>query len=408
MAGETQPKLAVTAVCLDSATYRSLSQSITTISGGVILGNSDRYQGIERDIARLLDRGQTRVCVVDYDMNFDEAILATERMASECPDVFVFAMSSNSQPDAIISAMRAGCSEYLFKPLQSERVVDAITRVQSKQRDKLRSKARGKVISLIGAKGGTGVTSLALHLALELVDGGRNKCVLVDQHPALGDASLYLGTGRHQYSFYELASNTERLDEELLRGFLLHHPSGLHLLDAPEALETTHYAPPGAVEDTLAFLAESYAFVVIDCPPGLTETTSACIAQSDQVAIIMNAELPSVRNSVRYLEHLTRLGYDSNAIQIVLNRYSKRGPLSDERIEKALQRNISLRIPNSYAEVIKAINSGSPITSDSKSEFGLAIREWARSFTAPKNSAPDRGLASKPAPSGMLGLFSRG
>jgi pilus assembly protein CpaE len=140
----------------------------------------------------------------------------------------------------------------------------------------------------------------------------------------------------------------------------------------------------------------------------LTETTSACIAQSDQVAIIMNAELPSVRNSVRYLEHLTRLGYDSNAIQIVLNRYSKRGPLSDERIEKALQRNISLRIPNSYAEVIKAINSGSPITSDSKSEFGLAIREWARSFTAPKNSAPDRGLASKPAPSGMLGLFSRG
>jgi pilus assembly protein CpaE len=388
--------------------YRNLSQSVSTISGGAMLGNSDRYQGMEREIARLLDRGQTRICVIDYDMNFDEALSTTERLASECPEVFIFAMSSNPQPDAIISAMRAGCSEYLFKPLQHDRLIDAISRIQSKQREKHRSKTRGKVISVTGAKGGTGVTSLALHLALELVDGGRNKVVLVDQHPALGDASLYLGTGRHQYSFYELASNTERLDEELLRGFLLHHESGLHLLDAPEALETVHYAPPGAVEDTLAFLAESYQFVVIDCPPGLTETTSACIAQSDQVAIVLTAELPSVRNTVRYLEHLSRLGYDPNAIQVILNRYSKRGPLNDDRIEKALQRSISLRVPNSYAEVVKAINAGSPINSDTRSDFGSAIREWARTLIAPRNSAKDSAAAAKAAPSGMLGLFSRG
>lgn len=406
MSSDFQTKLAVTGVCLDAVVYRALTQLVNGIPGGSVLGNADRYQGADRDVARILDRAQTRICVIDFDVNFEEALSTAERLVADCPEVFVFAISSRQEPDTIIAAMRAGCSEFLFKPLQNDRLMDAIGRVQSKQREKVRSKTRGKVISVIGAKGGTGVTSVALHLALELVAGGKKKCLLIDQHPALGDASLYLGTGRQHYSFYELASNTERLDDELLRGFLLHHESGLDVLDAPETLEAVHYATPSAVEDTLAFLAETYAYVVIDCPPGLTEITSACISQSDQVAIVMTAELPAVRNTVRYLDHLTKLGCDTNVIQIVLNRHSKRGPLSDERIEKALQRNISLRIPNCYAEVIKAINSGTPITSDHKSDFASAIQEWARSLTTPKSSAKEKAVAA--APSSMFGIFSRG
>ena len=404
---DLQSKVAVGGICLDNQTYRALSQSIIAIPGGVAVGNADRYQGAERDVSRLLDNAQTRICVIDYDANLDEALYTTERLVAERQDIFVFAVSSKSEPDSIIGAMRAGCSEYLFKPLQNDRLSEAIARVQLKQKEKNRSKTRGKVISLIGAKGGTGVTSLALHLALELTATGK-KCLLIDQHPALGDASLYLGTGRHQYSFYELASNTDRLDEELLRGFLLHHESGLHLLDAPEGLETAHYAPPGAVEDTLAFLAEVYAYVVIDCPPGLTEVTSACIAQSDQVAIIMTAELPSVRNTVRYLEHIVKLGYDPKIIQVVLNRHSKRGPLTDERIEKALQRSIALRVPNSYAEVIRAINAGAPITSEHKSDFSVAIQQWAHNLAAGKNALREKSVAAKAPASGMLGIFSRG
>ena len=81
------------------------------------------------------------------------------------------------------------------------------------------------------------------------------------------------------------------------------------------------------MEHTLAFLGESYQFVVVDCPPGLSDVTLACISQSDQVVIVLTAELPSIRNAVRYIEHLEKLGFNSSKIQIVLNRHSKRGPL---------------------------------------------------------------------------------
>jgi pilus assembly protein CpaE len=263
---------------------------------------------------------------------------------------------------------------------------------------------------VLGAKGGTGVTTLALHLALELAAEQR-KCLLVDQHPALGDVSLYLGTGRHQYSFYELASNTDRLDQELLRGFLLHHGSGLDLLDSPEAVDALHGAPPSSVEYTLSFLAELYQFVVVDCAPGLTDGTLASIAQSDKVAIVMTAELPSVRNAVRYMEHLAKLGYSPNSIQVVLNRHSKKGPLSDERVEKALGRAISFRIPNSYTEVIRAINAGTPIPSASRSDFSSAIQGWANDLVHSKDLVrkPEvsKATSAAPARSGMLGLFSR-
>ncbi len=387
---EWSAKVVVMGVCLDPTSYQALSDLMAGVPGAVNIGNLDHYGSaerevgraldiphVERELGRALDIPHTRICFIDYDQNREEAIRITERLRSEYPDVPMFAVSSSSDPQGIIAAMRAGCAEYLAKPIQQVQVLDGLTRVEAKQKKKARSRVRGKVITLIGAKGGTGVTSLALHLALELAHEGKRKCILVDQHPALGDASLYLGTGRHQYSFYELANSSDRLDEELLQGFLLHHFSGLHLLDSPEMVDAIHGAPPSAVEHTLAFLANIYQFVVVDCPPGLTDGTLASIAQSEQVVIVMTAELPSVRNCVRYIEHLSKLGYAAASIHVLLNRYSKKGSLSDDRIEKALGREISLRVPNSYNEVIQAINAGTPISSENKSEFGSAIRNWA-------------------------------
>ena len=426
--GKWTAKVTLMGVCLDATSYHALSEFMASVPGAVITGNVDHYSSAEREVGRALDiphverevgRGldlaHTRICFIDYDRNTEEAIRITERLRSEYPLLHMFAVSSNSQPEGIIAAMRAGCAEYLSKPIRQDHVLEGIARVEANQKKRTRSKAHGKVITLLGAKGGTGVTSLALHLALELANEGKRKCVLIDQHPVLGDASLYLGTGRLQYSFYELANSSDRLDEDLLQGFLLRHNSGLHLLDSPEMLDAIHGAPPSALEHTIAFLADLYQFVVIDCPPGLTDGTLASIAQSEQIAIVMTPELPSVRNSVRYLEYLSKLGYSSSSIFVVLNRYSKKGPLTDEGIEKALGRQISLRVPNSYNEVIQAINAGAPIPIGKKSEFGAAIQKWARELVT---GAPGKdGIQAtapaqlpgeiKPQISGLRTLFGR-
>jgi len=394
--------LVVSTVGLDAMSYRTLANFMLAVPGAVMAASVEGYSGAEREVGRAGDKARTRVCFIDYDRNNEQAVWVTEHLRNNYPDVHVFAVSANTEPERIIAAMRVGCIEYLLKPIQNDRVLDGLARVEAKQKERTRSKVHGKIVTLIGAKGGTGVTSLALHLALELTWRNQRKCLLVDQHSALGDASLYLGTGRHQYSFYELANNTDRLDQELLKGFLLRHASGLHLLDSPETVDVVHKASPSAVEHTLAFLGESYQFVVVDCPPGLSDVTLACISQSDQVAIVLTAELPSIRNAVRYIEHLERLGYNPGKIQIVLNRHSKRGPLADDRIEKALGRKISVRVPNSYNEVIKAINAGAPIPSG-KSDFGEAIQVWAQDLA---RNSDDKAMAQSQ-PGGLMSLFSK-
>jgi pilus assembly protein CpaE len=391
--------IAVTTVGLDPLTYRALAHLLQGVPGASIAANLENYFGAEREVGRAGETARTRICFIDYDQDNEQAIWISENLHNSHPDIQIFAVSALTEPERIIVAMRVGCAEYLLKPIQDERVLEAMARVEAKQKERSRSRVHGKVITMIGAKGGTGVTSLALHLALELAGKGQQKCLLVDQHSALGDASLYLGTGRHQYSFYELANNTDRLDQELLQGFLIRHSSGLHLLDSPEAVDVVRQASPLAVSHTIAFLSESYQFVVVDCPPGLTDVTLACISQSDKIVIVMTAELPSIRNAVRYIEHLEKLGYESGKIQLVLNRHAKKASLSDERIEKALGRQISIRVPNSYYEVIRAINAGEPI--DGKSEFGTAIQGWAGSLS--RTAGPDKAPAGAGAPSSFFG-----
>jgi pilus assembly protein CpaE len=407
MGAEEATKIAITAVGLDATSYRALAHFMLSVPEAIMLGNLDHYGGVDREIGRSLDRAHTSVCFIDYDPNTEQAIRLTERLRADHPGVYVFAISAASEPEAIIVAMRAGCAEYLLKPLQDERVLDGLARVETKQKERTRSRVRGKVVTLVGAKGGVGVTSLALHLALTLVEAGQRKCLLVDQHPALGDASLYLGLSHHQYSFYELASNTERLDQELLQGFVLHHDSGLDLLDAPDAVDGMHIAPPSAVQYTVSFLAETYEFVVIDCPPALTEVTAACIAESDQIAIVMTAEMPAVRNAVHYMEHLEKIAHSQSAIQVVVNRHSKKGPLSDERIEKALGREISVRVPNSYNEVIRTINTGIPIGGNS-SQFLIAMQNWAQQIARGNETQnKKKAMAAAHSGGGVLALFGR-
>lgn len=394
--------IALTSVGLDPISSRSLANIASTLPGAVIAATMEGYAGAEREVGGSGDNARVRVCFIDYDQNTEQAIWITEHLRVNYPDVFVFAVSAYSDPERIIAAMRVGCSEYLLKPILTERVLDGLARVETKQKERTRSKVHGKVITLIGAKGGTGVTSLALHLALELTDHKKHKCLLIDHHAALGDASLYLGTGRHQYSFYELANNTDRLDQELLEGFLLRHSSGLHLLDSPEAADPVHQASPSAIEHTLLFLSGIYEFVIVDCPPGLTDANLACVAQSDQVVIVLTPELPAVRNAVRYIEHLEKLGWSRGKVQIVLNRASKRASLADDRIEKALGRPVSWRVPNSYSEVVRAINSGAPVDSRS-SDFGAAIRNWAQDVAGTSGN----GLAAAHSQNGLFSLFSR-
>ena len=160
------------------------------------------------------------------------------------------------------------------------------------------------------------------------------------------------------------------------------------MLDAPQAIQAFDATSPDAIQHTLAFLAEDYQFIVVDAPPGLSEDTCAVIRQSDRLAIIITPELPAIHNSYAQLS-TNRITLPIESIDIVLNRYSRRRRW---RIGKSNPRSapIAVRIPNNYAQIVRAINAGMPIDRGHKSDLPTAFDSWADRLVGDERVPPLR------------------
>lgn len=364
---------------VDRRPVAGLRDIVNSLSGFEITGELD--QGAVNDAALLHEIEQLRpdICVIDFDNDRGVAALRAEQVKRMLPDSAVFALAADSNSEHIIEAMRSGCSEYLLKPLARERVVEALVKHEQKIKAHSFPVRKGKVYAFVGVKGGTGVTTLATHIAAFAAENG-TRTLLIDQHPDLGDVAVYLKLGEQKYNFFELVHNIHRLDSELLQGFVIKHASGLHVLGAPDSFGTGTKGLETALEGTIDFLREEYDLILIDCPPGLNAYNIGSIDRSDNVFLIAAPELPSIRNLVRYLEHLKRFNCPPEKLRVVVNRYDKRAAIKEDQIEKAIRMPVAFVIPNSYAEVTNAINSGVPISYGATTELALTLRRWMESL----------------------------
>jgi len=262
------------------------------------------------------------------------------------------------------------------KPADRDQLLEAVARVGGRKKEK-REQASGQVLTFIGAKGGSGVTTIATHLGSLLAKSLSRRTLLVDLHPSCGEAALFLGLTKHQYHFYDLVESVERLDDGLLQSYVLHHASGLDLLPAPEFTEPERRVSFEAIGQAIDFVRFRYEFVLIDCAPGLTEQNVELIRRSDAVHLVTVPEIPPLRNVARFLDYFNRIEFPRERVRVVVNRHAKKSAITDDEIERVIRGKIYWKVPNQYEQVIKTINAGDPSASKSDSEVGRTMRSWA-------------------------------
>ena len=394
--------LSIATLCLDAESAGQLKSFLDSTPLAQLAAELQHYLADEQDsvfVDRLRDL-RPDICIIDFDRDREKASRTAERIHETLAETAIFAASQISQSDLIIRAMRSGCTEYLMKPVDRDQLLEALARVGGRKKDK-REQATGKLVAFLAAKGGTGATTLATHLAAYLAQRAPQKTLLIDLHPDLGDASVFLALPKHQYHFYDLAENMHRLDAELLQGFLVHHRSGLDVLPAPDGVDAPRHVAVEALQRVLEFLRQMYSFVVVDCHPALDEQTMVVVDQADQVYLVATPELPALRSVARHLEYLARFDYPPDKLRVVINRYSKGAAITDAQIEKAIHKNIYWKIPNQYFDVMKSINTGDPLTISARSELAQSLSGWAETLTGrPVQSG-------KKAEKGMFGFLSR-
>ena len=390
--------LSIATLCLDQEASSQLRGFLDSMPLAQLVTELQHYLADEQDsvfVDRLKDL-RPDICIIDFDRDREKAGRTAERIREVLTETAIFAASSKSQPDLIIRAMRSGCTEYMIKPVDRDQLLEALARVGGRRREK-REQTAGQILTFLSAKGGTGATTLAIHLAAHLAQ--TKKTLLVDLHPDLGDASIFLALPRHQYHFYELAENTNRLDSDFLQGFVVRHPTGLEVLPAPDGVESPRHAGSEALQRIMEFLRAQYEFVVVDCNPALNEETMAVIDLADHLYLVATPEILSLRNVARHLEFLGRYDYPRDKIRVIINRHMKGGTITDAQIEKAIHKNIFWKVPNQYAEIIKAINNGDPLSIAPRSELMRSLNEWVEALIG--KPIPE----SKKAEKGMFGFL---
>ncbi len=213
-----------------------------------------------------------------------------------------------------------------------------------------------------------------------LVRGLGKKVLLIDNHAQLGHVVLYLGMDGSNHHFYDLVQNVSRLDQELLRGFIATHSSGLDVLSSPDVYGGSWKTDADSVERTLEFLSTQYDFVLLDCEASFEDINLAVIAFSNWIYLVATPEIGAIRDLSRYVDGLIQNEQATKKLQVVINRYSSHEAVTIEQIERAVHLPIAIKISNNYGELVRSINIGEPLSADSKSDFSLQMTKWAASL----------------------------
>jgi pilus assembly protein CpaE len=170
---------------------------------------------------------------------------------------------------------------------------------------------------------------------------------------------VFLDLGNDRKSVTDLMT-APQLDAELLKSVVVKHDSGVDLLLAPTSPEEADLVNPENFAGVLAMLRTMYDYVIVDVDKRLGDLVLSVLDHSDEVHIVMTADLSCLKNVRLVLEALRRIGFDPKRLKLVLNRSNAFTGISVGAAESALKREFETKITNEYRTAISAQNTGSP------------------------------------------------
>ena len=327
----------------------------------------------------------------------DLALIESSLMSS--PSTAMVLLSPDRSSEFLMRAMRAGVREVIPSPIPATELSAALSRQLERLGLQRLGAPAGTVVALVPAKGGSGATFIATSLAAELAARGA-RTLLVDLNAPFGDAALHLVEERPATTLSDLARQVGRLDATLLESVAVDAGEGLSLLAAPDSIESFEEVGVEAFERILAMARSRFRFVILDVGRSLDPVTVRGLDRADRILLIAQPSLPYLHAARRVLDLFDGLGYQSDRIDLVLNRFERGGEPSPDEAARMLGVKVSELIPNSYRAVGRAINQGQPIRQsaprDPVAKALVALADRLLAQPRPGRSDPSDPATGKP------------
>lgn len=301
----------------------------------------------------VIDQGRPPALLV-VDLDGEAAPLAAlGALADAClAQTRVLAVGSSNDVGLYRALMAAGVSDYLVKPLQPEMLAAALRRIDAAGDGDVagqQAAGLGRVVAVIGARGGAGATTLATSLAWMIADRGENvgagrRCVLVDFDLQFGSAAMALGVDPGPGLAAMLAS-PERLDAHLLAASLQTVNDRLALMAAQMPVEGDAPVSPVAALALLGALRSTAQWVVADLPRTLDTMTRQVLRTADQVVVVAPPSLEGLRDTRRLLSWLRALRAGAVPLVVVNGCCEGGGEVSRKLFEDTIATRVAAWVP---------------------------------------------------------------
>ena len=304
----------------DAQSEGALRSCLTQLSvpGAVIrrggLSGAIRFLGIERSPERII------VDISGAEMPASQI----RELAELCePGVTVIAIGDQNDVGLYRDLVLAGVNEYIVKPVTAQLLAKALLGASVPSEPGPISRKLGKFVAVVGARGGVGATTLAIHLALHLANQRSRRVVLLDLDLHTGGCALALNV-KPTPGLREALANPLRIDSVFLDRTMAQHGERLFVLSAEERLRPYAEFTAEAIDTLVSVLRTQFHYIVADVPRISGTPYWQALDTADIRIIVADQTLRSVRDTVRLHEEL-RATAAARPNMLVINRCGEGG-----------------------------------------------------------------------------------
>jgi pilus assembly protein CpaE len=360
---------------------------------GVVEGMDESWRTLEETTVDLL--------VVACLGQSDRALFLIEGSVAQEPTRPVIVLTYGSPNGFVRRVFEAGADDLIVLPQTPDDIRFAIMKAVARKVGAGTAGAdSGRLVAVLGPKGGTGKTLTSTNLAVALTEAGQ-RTAIVDLDLQFGDVALTLGLPPTA-TVHDLLSAGGTLDAAKLSDYMATHSSGLRVLLAPTRPDQASVVTVAHLRDIYNLLRASYDYVVVDTPPGFTPEVIATIDGATDLVMVGMLDALSLKNTKLGLETLQIMGYPQDHVLLVLNRAQTKVGITAEDVEAVLGRAPDVFVP-SDREVPRALSEGrTMVTSRPQSEAAVAFKALASLMSAQAaqvagdSSSDESGTAAEP------------
>ena len=357
-------------------------------------------------LTRVLRRSTPDVLVLHDARGVAATSDLTRELTAGFPDVAIVVVVAELSPELMRAGIQAGARDVLGARFAVEELESSARaaadwartmreRVGAAESEAARAGARsGRIVTVAGAKGGVGTSTVAMHLALTAQAGEAGSVCLVDFDLQTGDLRAYLNLP-HRRSVVDLVDVADELSLRHLNETLFTHRTGVSVLLAPDEGELAEDVKVDVARNVLAALRTRHDLVIVDAGAAIGDASAAAVELADLVLLVTTPDVPSLRGARRMLDLWERLQITSSDTRLLINRHSRQREVQGRLVRTYVDRpTVETKLPASFSALEDAANTGTPERVEDK---GLvkAFRALAQELEL---IAPSSGKRRAPAP----------